>query len=449
MSIHPIEERYGRQEVRQIFDEEFKLQKMLDVEAALSRAQAKVEDIPESAAEEITKKAVIRYVKLDRVKEIEKEIHHDVMAVVKALTEQCGESGKYIHLGATSNDITDTALALQLKKFMGFLFSDLEKLKKTIMDLARRHMHLVCVGRTHAQHSVPTTYGLKFAIWGMEIQRHIDRLNECKKRVLVGQITGAVGTQAALGKNAVRIQKYVMDDLGLQPVLVSNQVIQRDRHAELLLDLALVAESLNKIGTEIRNLQRTEIGEVSEGFGKNQVGSSTMPHKRNPIYAERICGLSRIVKANGVAALENIPLWHERDLTNSSCERIIIPESCILIDYILNLCIGLLENLVFDYGNIERNLHMSQGRIMAESVMVVLVNKGMGRQEAHELVRKCAMKSFEKKIPLKEVLVKNSNVVKYITADELDLALDPEKYTGTAVKQVDSVLRKLGYIHKM
>lgn len=449
MAVHPIEKRYGRQEVRQIFDEEFRLQKILDVEAALARAQAAVGDIPKAAAEEITEKANIKYVKISRVKEIEEEIQHDIMAVVKALTEQCGESGRYVHLGATSNDITDTALSLQIKKFLEFLFKDLKGLKKILIELADKNKHVICVGRTHGQHSTPTTYGLKFAIWAAEIQRHIDRMDECKKRILVGQMTGAVGTQAALGKNAIKVQKDVMKDLGLKPVLVSNQILQRDRHAEFLLKLALISESLNKIGTEIRNLQRTEIAELSEGFGKKQVGSSTMPHKRNPIYSERICGLSRVIKADATASFGNIPLWHERDLTNSSCERIIIPETCILTDYTLNLCTDLLRNLVFDYGNIERNLEMSQGRIMAESVMILLVKKGLGRQEAHELVRECSMKSSQNKIPLKDVLIKNSEIVKYVTADELDTALDPEKYTGTAVKQVDLTLKNLGFIHRM
>ncbi|MBN2013705.1 MAG: adenylosuccinate lyase [Candidatus Altiarchaeota archaeon] len=449
MAVHPIEKRYGRQVVRQIFDEEYRLQKILDVEAALARAQAAVGDIPEAAADKIEEKANTKYVRIGRVKEFEEEINHDVMAVVKALTEQCGNAGRYVHLGATSNDITDTALALQIKKFLEFLFKDLRKLRKTLIELAEKNKHLICVGRTHGQHSVPTTYGLKFAIWAAEVQRHIDRVKECQKRILVGQMTGAVGTQAALGKNAIRIQKYVMKDLGLNSVLVSNQVIQRDRHAEFLFNLALIAETLNKIGTEIRNLQRTEIAEVSEAFERKQVGSSTMPHKRNPIYSERICGLSRVIKADAIVALENIPLWHERDLTNSSCERMIIPEACILTDYILNLSIDLFRNLVFDYKNIEDNLHLSQGRIMAESVMILLTKKGMGRQEAHELLRECSMKSSQNGVPLRDVLIKNSKIVKYVTADELDSALNPEKYVGTAVKQVDLVLQHLGYIHKM
>jgi len=443
MAIHPIESRYGRLKIRKIFDDETKLQRMLEVESALARAHAKAGSIPQDAADEITKKADVRYVKLERVKEIEAKIDHDVMAIVEALSEQCGEGGKYVHLGATSNDIQDTALALQLKEYITYLNKDLEQLKGVIIKQAKRHKKTVAIGRTHGQHAIPTTYGLKFAIYAMEIQRGIDRIAECEGRIIVGQLTGAVGTQAALGGKGIEIQDYMMKDLGLKSVKVSNQVIQRDRHAELLLNLALIAETLNKISTEIRNLQRTEIGEVSEGFGKNQVGSSTMPHKMNPIYAERICGLSRIIKANAFASLDNIALWHERDLTNSSCERIIIPESCILTDYILNLCIELIRNLVFDKKAIERNLNLTQGRVMAESVMVTLVSKGLGRQEAHKLTRDCALESHHKKVEFRETLLENKEIKKLLDEVEIDKALDPGRYIGTAVEQVDIVVREL------
>lgn len=443
MSIHPIETRYGREEIRKIFDEQSKLQRMLEVEASLAKAHAEVGNIPREAADEIKRNANTRRVKVERVKEIEEETHHDVMAVVKALSEKCGDSGKYVHLGATSNDITDTALALQLGDFMEFLLEDVGKLKKALLDKAKQHKETVCVGRTHGQHALPTTYGLKFAIYASEVGRHIQRLKECRGRILVGQMTGAVGTQAGFGREGIRIQELVMKDLGLNSVLVSNQVIQRDRHAEFLLIMALTAETLNKIATEIRNLQRTEIGEVSEGFRKMQVGSSTMPHKRNPIYAERICGLSRVIKSNAVTSLENIPLWHERDLTNSSCERIIIPEACILIDYILNLSIDLIDNLVFDLGAIERNLNLSQGRIMSESVMILLVEKGMGRQDAHELVRECAMDSYSEGAPLRDMLMKNSEIMGYLSEDEIDRSLDPRRYIGTASEQVDRTVREL------
>lgn len=443
MTIHPIESRYGREDVRRIFDEESKLQFMLNVEVALSKAHSVVGNIPKKDAEAIEKKANLKYVSVKRVKEIESEINHDVMAVVKALSEQCGDSGKYVHLGATSADITDTALALQFREFIKFLFDDLKRLKKILLNLAEKHKNTICIGRTHGQHSIPTTYGLKFAIWASEIQRHIDRIQECRPRIIVGQMTGAVGTQAGFGKKGIRIQELTMKFLGMNSVLVSNQVIQRDRHAEFLLNLALIAETLNKIGTEIRNLQRSEISEVSEKFLERQVGSSTMPHKRNPIYAERICGLSRVIKADAFASLENIPLWHERDLTNSSCERIIIPESCILTDYILNLSIDLLKNLVFNYENIKKNLEMSQGLVMSEAVMIKLVKKGMGRQEAHELLRKCAMESYGEKFSFRNVLLKNPEILKYMNEREIVSALNPESYIGTAVEQVERALKEL------
>jgi len=443
MSVHPIEDRYGRKDVRKIFEEENKLQKILDVEAALARAHASVGDISKKAADVISEKASTKYVKVARVKEIESEIHHDVMAIVKALSEQCGDAGKYVHLGATSNDITDTALALQFREYIKFLLEDLERFKKALLKQAEEHKNTVCIGRTHAQHSIPTTYGLKFAIYACEIQRHIDRINECKERILVGQMTGAVGTQAAFRDKGIRIQELVMKDLKIGSVLVSNQVIQRDRHAEFMLDLALIAESLNKIATEIRNLQRTEIGEVSEGFREKQVGSSTMPHKRNPIYAERVCGLSRVIKANAIVSLDNIPLWHERDLTNSSPERIIIPEACILTDYILNTSTDLVNNLVYDYKAIERNLNMSGGKVMAESLMITLVEKGMGRQEAHELLRTIAMESHDKGKPFRDLLLKNKEIEKYLKEKEIDAALEPKNYIGTAVEQVEKVIKEL------
>ncbi|MFH1402945.1 MAG: adenylosuccinate lyase [Candidatus Altiarchaeota archaeon] len=443
MSIHPIETRYGRKGVKSIFEEEVKLQKMLDVEAALARAHAAVGNIPEKDARAISRKASVKIVNIDRVSEIEKTIRHDVMAMVKALSEKCGNSGRFVHYGATSNDITDTAMALQLKEYVVFLADDLNRLRNVLKKQAKNNIKRVCVGRTHGQHAVPTTYGLKFAIWAAEVQRHIDRLNDCKQRMLVGQMTGAVGTQAAFGKHAVKIQKLTMEYLGLKPVMSSNQVIQRDRHGEFLLLLALISETLNKICTEVRNLQRTEISEVSEGFKNKQVGSSTMPHKRNPIYAERVCGLSRVVKANAFAGLDNIPMWHERDLTNSSCERIIIPESCILTDYILNLTIDVLDNLVFNDEAIQRNLRMTDGRIMAEAVMISLTERGVGRQDAHELTRECAMESFEKNKPFRDVLLKNKDVKRLITPDELDAILEPSNYIGTSIHQVERMLKEL------
>jgi adenylosuccinate lyase len=445
MAIHPIDNRYGRPEVKAIFEEENKLQRLMDVECALVKAHAEVGNVPNSAAEEVENKCSTKYVKVERVKEIEAQINHDLMAMVKAYSEQCdGDAGKYIHLGATSADIMDTSLALQLRDFIDFLEKDLYDLRKILVSLADKHKNTVCMGRTHAQHAVPTTFGLKFAIWAEEVQRHIDRLNEYKPRILVGQMTGAVGTQAALGQKAVKIQELVMKYLDIGSVNVSNQVIQRDRHAEFLFNLALIGETLNKIMTEIRNLQRTEIDEVAEGFKKGkQVGSSTMPHKRNPILAERICGLSRIIKADAFAAMDNIALWHERDLTNSSPERVLIPESCILTDYMLIKSIYVLENLEFKPENIKRVLNFTKGLVMAEKVMVTLVDKGMGRQEAHELVRKNAMIVYDTGELFIDVLKKDSDVMKLLSESELEEVMKPENYVGTAVEQVEKVIKRL------
>ncbi len=443
MAIHPIEFRYGSAEMKSIFEEQNRLGKFLDVEAALARAHTKAGNIPKTAASTITRKANTKFVKVTRVKEIEKKTKHDLMAVVKALTEVCGPSGKYVHLGATSYDIVDTANALQFKEALAVVEKDLRGLEKTLLRLAKENIKTVAVGRTHGQHAIPVTYGLRFSIWAMEIKRHIERIGEAKKRILVGKMSGAVGTQASFGKKGIRIQKLVMKDLGLAPAEVSNQIVQRDRYAELMMLLALIAATLDKIGKEIRNLSRTEIGEVSERFEeKGQVGSSTMPHKRNPINTENICGLSRVIKSNVFVALENVSLEHERDLTNSSPERVIIPESFILLDEILKRTKNVMENLVLYPENIAKNLKMTKGMEMTEAVMMGLAEKGMGRQEAHELLRKLSIKAVKGNLPLKAVLVKSTQVKKYLSEPEIDRLLDPKNYIGTAVEQVKNVTKR-------
>jgi adenylosuccinate lyase len=429
--------------MKSIFEEESRLQKLLDVEAALARAHAKAGNIPKSAATTITKKASTKFVKVSRVKAIEKRTKHDLMAVVKALTEVSGTAGKHVHLGATSYDIIDTANALQFKEALAIVDADLRGLEETLLRLAKKHIDTVAVGRTHGQHAIPVTYGLKFSIWATEVGRHIERIGEAKKRVLVGKMSGAVGTQASFGKKGIKIQNLVMKDLGIAPAAVSNQIVQRDRYAELISLLALIAATLDKIGREIRNLSRTEIGEVSEKFEeKGQVGSSTMPHKRNPINTENICGLSRVIKSNVFVALENVSLEHERDLTNSSAERVIISESFILLDEILKRTKRVMENLVLYPENIERNLEMTSGMEMAEAVMMGLAERGMGRQEAHELLRKQSIKAVKEQKPLKDVLVKSKAVGKYLSERELDKILDPKNYIGTSVQQVKNVLKR-------
>lgn len=444
MNVHPIEFRYFSDEMKNLFTEEAKLQNWLTVEAALARAHARLGHIPKSAAVEVSRKASLRYVKLARVKAIEDKIHHDLMAMVKALTEACAKSaGKYVHLGATSYDIEDTALALQMGAALAVIEKGLDQIRNILVKLAQRTKRLVCVGRTHGQHAVPTTYGLKFAIYACEFQRHLERLVEASTRIMVGQMTGAVGTQASFGHDAGKLQKLVMEELGLKPVSVSNQVIQRDRHAEVVFCLALAAATTEKIAKEIRNLQRTEIAEVFEPFGSGQVGSSTMPQKRNPHKSERICSLARIIRALVMPALEDISLEHERDLTNSAAERIVFPEAFILTDYILRQLKEILVHLEINEKNIRRNLALTGGLIMSERVMIELVARGMGRQEAHELLRQAAGDVCKTRKPFREVLMGNKRIMAFLKAKDLDRCLNPESYIGTAVAQVDRTFAKL------
>ncbi|MQY82984.1 adenylosuccinate lyase, partial [archaeon] len=384
MPVHPIEFRYSYPEMYAVFTEEAKLQKWLDVEAALAWAHAQLGTIPEEAAEEIARKGKVGIVKLDRVKEIDREIHHDLMAMVRVFTEVCdGDAGKYIHLGATSYDTEDTALALQLRDALAIMEGDLRELLGVLLKQAEDHKETLTIGRTHGQHAVPMTYGMKFAIWASEVARHLDRLDAARGRLLVGKMSGAVGTMASFGDKGFEVQRLTMERLGLEPVLIANQVVQRDRLAELQCVFGLVAGTLDKIAREIRNLQRTEISEMFEPFRQDQVGSSTMPHKRNPHKTERVCGLARLIRSNIVPALETIALEHERDISNSSLERIIIPEGFILTDYILRQMTGILRDAVFDYENIERNLNLTLGLCLTEKVMIELVEKGIGRQDAH------------------------------------------------------------------
>jgi adenylosuccinate lyase len=426
-----------------MFDEENKLQKMLEVEAALAWAHGEVGDIPRKDAEKIVETASIKHVKLSRVKEIEREIKHDVMALVRALAEVCGSSGAYVHLGATSADILDTATALQLKDALNLIEKRLNDLEMVLIKGAEQYKKTMMMGRTHGQHALPTTLGFKFAVWTREIARHIQRLRECGERLLVGKMSGAIGTQAGLGPNALKIQELVMKRLGVKPAEISTQIVQRDRYAELVCLLAMVASTLDNIATEIRELQRPEIGEVFEPFERRrQVGSSTMPHKRNPIVCERVSGLAKIMRSLVTPALENVPTWHERDLTQSSAERFIIPEACVLIDYMLFLMTNVLTGLQVDEERMLENMKLTQGRMMSESVMLALARKGMDRQKAHELIRGLAIKSNVEKRPFKEVLVENSAVQKMLSEKEIDEALNPRNYLGTAIEQVEMVVEK-------
>jgi adenylosuccinate lyase len=442
MAIHPIEYRYGTDEMKFVWSEANRLEKIMKAEAALARAEADIGLIPKEAADII--ESSIGSVELERVKEIEDEIHHDMMAVVLAISEKCEENAdKWVHFGATSNDMLDTATGLQLKEAVNILENKIHKLLDVLLIQAENNKNLVCAGRTHGQIGVPTTYGLRFAIWASEVGRHIERLEQLKPRVTVGQMTGAVGTQAAFGKDGIEIQKRVMEYLEIGSVDVSNQIIQRDRHAEFVMWMANTVTTLDKIAVEIRSLQRSEIAEVEESFRKKQVGSSTMPHKRNPIKSEQICGLARIVRAMIEPELQNNTLWDERDLTNSSCERVVFPEACVLTDHIIKLAIGVIENLRFYPENIRRNLDLLRGLNMGEAVMIELAMRGVGRQEAHEIVRSSAMESHESGKHFKDVLLANPDVANYLSEEDVINLVDPDRYIGTAVEQVEMVVAKL------
>jgi adenylosuccinate lyase len=444
MPVHPIEFRYFYPEMKKIFTEESRLQKWLKVEAALAWAHAQLGSIPVEAAEEIGKNADVGVVKLERVKEIEREIHHDIMAMVMALTEACeGGAENYIHLGATSYDIVDTSLALQLRDALKILGDGLKELLGVLLEQAEAHKETVCIGRTHGQHALPTTYGMKFAVWADEVSRHLDRLDVVKGRMLVGKMSGAVGTMAGFGEKGFEVQRLTMERLGLRPVAIANQIVQRDSHAEMQCLLAIIAGTLDKMGREVRNLQRSEIAELFEPFRSDQVGSSTMPHKRNPHKSERVCGLARAIRASVIPSLETIALEHERDLSNSSLERITIPEGFILTDYILRQMTSILRGLVFDHENIRRNLDLTLGLCLSERVMLELVRKGMGRQDAHEVMRRIAMKCWNERRSLREVMLEDEQAGGLVTEDELDDWLRPENYLGTAVSQVENVVRTL------
>ena len=442
MPVCPLDFRYGRPEMKQIFDEETRLQKLLDVEAALAQAQAKVGNIKQDHADIIKKTASVRYVKLERVREIDQKINHEITAVIRALGEQCGESGKFIHMGATSNDILDTAQALQIKDAVKLLAADLDSLKNTLAKRAKEHRDTIMVGRTHGQFALPITFGLKLANFSLEIHRHQHRLKECSARILVGKMSGAVGTGAGFGPKALDIQKEVMRELGLGEEEGPTQIVARDRLVEMMSVLANIATSVEKFATEVRNLQRGEIAEVSEFFDESvQVGSSTMAHKRNPVTAENICGLARIMRGFMSPAYESAIMWHERDLTNSSAERFFVPHSLILVDDILAKADGLFAKLLVNPEQMQRNLSKAGSVIMAESVIMALVAKGMGRQEAHELIRKCSMDSQRECEDFKGYLMKNKGVAALLSEKDLNAALDARAYLGSAGQTVDRVLK--------
>ncbi len=416
--------RYTLPAMGAVWSEESKLNNWLRIEVAACEAWAQLGKIPVASVEMIKAKARFD---VGRIAEIEAEVRHDVIAFLTNVGEYVGDDAKYIHLGLTSSDILDTGIAMQMRDAADLILVKLEKLQAAIKEKALQYKYTLCIGRTHGVHGEPTTFGLKMALWYTEMDRNIERLKQAREVIAYGAISGAVGNFAHLDP---RVEEYVCEKLGLKPCQVSTQIIQRDRHADYMTNLAVVASSLEKMATEIRNLQRTDILEAEEPFKAGQKGSSAMPHKRNPMMSERVAGLSRVIRGNAIAALENVALWHERDLTHSSVERVIIPDSCILLDYILEKFIAIVEGLVVYEDNMVRNIETTLGLVFSQQVLLALVSKGLSREKSYSLVQSNAMRCWQEKIPFKELLLADNTIMSLMTADELDKIFDYGVYTA-------------------
>ncbi len=415
-------ERYTLPEMGKIWKDEFKFSTWLKIEILACEARSEFGEIPKSDVDEIKSKAKFDVAK---ILEIEKTTRHDVIAFLTNVSEYVGPASRHIHYGMTSSDILDTTLSFQMKTAGELLLKRLLELKSALKKRAIEHKHTICIGRSHGIHAEPTTMGLKFALWFEETKRNIDRLEKAIKVISVGQISGAVGTFDHLSP---KVEEYVCGKMGLSPAPVSTQVIQRDRHAEFLTTLAVIAATLEKISIEIRHLQRTEVLEAEEYFSKGQKGSSAMPHKRNPIISERITGLARVLRANSISALENVALWHERDISHSSVERIVVPDSCIALDYMLDLMTKLISNLVIYPENMTRNLNITRGLIFSQTVLLKLVDKGLTREDAYKMVQDVAMKVWaDQQLTFFHELNKSVEIKKYLSEIELKEIFDNKK----------------------
>lgn len=426
-------ERYTLPEMAAIWTPENKFRIWLDIEIYVCEALAKKGEVPLQALDQIKKRAGFDIARID---EIEKEVKHDVIAFLSSVAEKVGDSARYIHLGLTSSDVLDTALAVQLKEASGLILKELTALRKAIKKQALKHKNTPTIGRSHGIHGEPTTFGLKLANWYEEVGRNVERLKQARKGISFGQISGAVGTFAGIDPD---VEEYTCKKLGLKPAPISSQIIQRDRHAEFFTTLAIIAGSLDKFATEIRHLQRTEVLEAEEFFSKGQKGSSAMPHKRNPVVSEQISGLARVIRGNAWASLENMPLWHERDISHSSVERIIGPDSTILMHYMLRRMTSLVENLLVYPENMKKNLEMTGGLVFSGNVLLELARKGVSRDDAYRLVQKNAMKAWKGKGKFLALLKKDKEIGKYLSAKELEKSFDLKKH----LKNVDRIFKRI------
>ena len=429
--------RYTLPEMGNIWSEKNKFQKWLDVEIAVCKAWNKLGKIPDEALKEIIEKTHIDDETVERINELDKVYNHDVLAFVSAVAEQVGENGRYIHLGLTSSDVIDTALALIMRESLDLLIKDVEKLLEVLKENALKYKNTLMMGRTHGVHAEPMTFGLKFALWYEEFKRNKKRLENAREVISVGTISGAVGTYSNIPPE---LEDLTLKELNLKPEPVANQVIQRDRHAEYMTALAITASSLEKIAVEIRHLQRTEVLEAQEPFKKGQRGSSAMPHKKNPITCERITGLARVIRSNSLPAMEDITLWHERDISHSSVERVILPDSSIALDYILNLTINVLKDLVVYPENMKKNMDKSKGLYFSSKVLVALVEKGLSRDQAYDIVQRNAMKAWDtENLMFKDALLQDPEVMSYLSKEELDKIFDVNEF----LKNIDYIYNRV------
>ena len=426
-------ERYSRPQMKKVWSDETKFDKWLKVEIAVCEAWAEQGVIPKKAIPKIRKACC----DLKRMDEILKETHHDVTAFLKSVSEGLGDESRFIHLGLTSSDIIDTALALQMVEAADILTKDMSELTAVIKQRALEHKHTIIMGRTHGVHAEPTTFGLKLALWLEEMKRNDHRLAEARKMVAVGKISGAVGTHATVPP---KVEELACKKLGLEVTPVSSQIIQRDRHAQFVTTLAIIASSLEKFATEIRALQRTEVLEAEEPFEPGQTGSSAMPHKRNPELCERICGLARLVRGYAVTAMENNALWHERDISHSSTERIILPDACLVVDYALGIFTYIMKGLQVYPKRMKENLEITKGLIFSQRVMLALIEKGLPREKAYRIVQRNAMKSWKERVSFLGLLQKDPDVSKHFTKSELKAIFD----YGYFLRYIDEVFKRVG-----
>ncbi|MGR6117656.1 adenylosuccinate lyase [Aeribacillus composti] len=427
-------ERYTRPEMGAIWTEENRFKAWLEVEILACEAWAELGVIPKEDVKKLRERASFD---VNRIKQIEEETRHDVVAFTRAVSETLGDERKWVHYGLTSTDVVDTALSYLLKQANEILQKDLENFIAILRDKALEHKYTVMMGRTHGVHAEPTTFGLKLALWYEEMKRNLERFKRAREEIEVGKISGAVGTYANIDPF---VEQYVCEKLGLKPAPISTQTLQRDRHAEYMATLALIATSIEKFAVEIRGLQKSETREVEEFFAKGQKGSSAMPHKRNPIGSENMTGMARVIRGMMLTAYENVPLWHERDISHSSAERIILPDATIALNYMLNRFGNIVKNLTVFPENMKRNMEKTLGLIYSQRVLLALINKGMTREEAYDLVQPKAMEAWERQVPFRELIEAEKQIATKLSKEEIDDCFDYNYH----LKNVDYIFKRCG-----